>query len=108
MIFEKGKDWIDEIISVTKMYNNTKDSSTKLTPIRASLKENEYIYKIFKTREKIKPKFKLGVLSRTADKTNDFFPKGNTTNGRYKLYTFAEINNDIIANCQINDLPERY
>ena len=56
----------------------------------------------------MKPKFKLGVLSRTADKTNDFFPKGNTTNGRYKLYTFAEINNDIIATCQINDLPERY
>ena len=75
MIFEKGKDWIDEIISVTKIYNNTKDSSAKLTPIRASLKKNEYIYKNLKTKEKIKPKFKLGVFGRTADKTNVFFQK---------------------------------
>ena len=41
-VFLKGNaSWIDEIDSVINKYNNRIHSSTKLTPIQASLKENE-------------------------------------------------------------------
>ena len=40
-IFEKGYgNWIDVLPTITKQYNNRIHSSTKLTPIQASLKEN--------------------------------------------------------------------
>ena len=46
-VFEKGAgNWIDVIPTITKHYNNRIHSSTKLTPIQASLKKNEgYVYK---------------------------------------------------------------
>ena len=41
-VFEKGDDnWIDISATITKQYNNRIHSSTKLTPIQASLKENK-------------------------------------------------------------------
>ena len=46
-VFEKidGK-LIDILPTITKQYNNKVHSSTKLTPIQASLKKNEgYVYK---------------------------------------------------------------
>ena len=43
-VFEKGKaDWLSELSSVTKQYNKTIHSSTKMTPIQASKKSNEKI-----------------------------------------------------------------
>ena len=46
-VFEKGDgNWIDVLQTITKQYNNRIHSSTKLTPIQASLKKNEgYVYK---------------------------------------------------------------
>ena len=46
-VFEKGDGkWIDVLHTITKQYNNRIHSSTKLTPIQASLKKNEgYGYK---------------------------------------------------------------
>ena len=46
-VFEKGDvNWIDVIPKIIKQYNNRMHSSTKLTPIQASLKKNEaYVYK---------------------------------------------------------------
>ena len=46
-VFEKGDvKWIDILPTITKQYNNRVHTSTKLTPIKASLKENEdYVYK---------------------------------------------------------------
>ena len=48
-VFEKGDgNWIDVLPTITKQYNTRIHSSTKLTPIQASLKKNEgYIYIIF-------------------------------------------------------------
>ena len=45
--FEKGVgNWIDVLPTIKKHYNNRIHSSTKLTPIQASLKKNEgYVYK---------------------------------------------------------------
>ena len=46
-VFERGdSNWIDVLTTITKKYNNRTHSSTKLTPIQASLKKNEgYVYK---------------------------------------------------------------
>ena len=47
IVFEHGNaNWIDVLQTITKQYNNRIHSSTKLTPIQASLKKNEgYVYK---------------------------------------------------------------
>ena len=68
-VFERGDgNWIDVLPKIAKQYNNRIHSSTKLTAIRASLKKNEdYIYKIFLDKlKKIKPKYEIGDLVRTA------------------------------------------
>ena len=62
-VFENGRaDWLSEIPSVIKQYNNKIHHSIKLTPIQASKKSNEkLVYSNLKdNREVRKPKFKLG------------------------------------------------
>ena len=69
-VFEKGDGkWIDILPTITKQYNNRIHSSTKLTPIQASLKKNEgYVYKnLLDKRKRITSKFQLNDLVRTAD-----------------------------------------
>ena len=68
--------WINELPSVIKQYDNTIHSSTKLTPNQASKKSNEkLVYSNLKgIREVRKPKFKLGPLVCTAD-IKRFFSK---------------------------------
>ena len=110
IVFEKGDaNWIDVISTITKQYNNRIHSSTKLTPIQASLKKNEaYVYKnLLDKRKKVKPKFQINNLVRTAD-LRKTFSNGDTTNWSYKLYKITEIINDTIPNYHIDNLPERY
>ena len=60
IVFEQSDaKWIDVLPVITKQYNNKVHSSTKLTPIQASLKKNEgYVYKnLLDKRKKISPKF---------------------------------------------------
>ena len=80
-----------------------------MTPIQASLKKNEgYVYKNFlDKRNKIKRKYEIDDLVRTAD-LKKTFSKGDTTNWSYKLYKITEIVNDIIASYCLNNLKERY
>ena len=80
-----------------------------MTPIQASKKSNEKIvYNNLKdNREFQKPRFKLGQLVRTAD-IEKIFPKGDSTNWSYKIYTITEIIHDIIPSNGISYLPERY
>ena len=88
IVFEQGDaKWIDILQSLTKQYNNRVHSSTKLSPKDASLKKNEgYVYKnLLDKRKKIKPKYEIGDLVRTAD-LKKTFSKGDTTNWSYKLY----------------------
>ena len=109
-VFEKGDGkWIDILPTITKQYNNKVHSSTKLTPIQASLKKNEgYVYKnLLDKRKKITPKFQINDLIRTAD-IKKTFSKGDTTNWSYKLYKITEIINDTIPSYKIDNLPERY
>ena len=80
-VFEKGNaNWISELSSVNKQYNNTIHSSTKKTPTQASEKLNEkLVYNNLKdNRENQKPKFNLGQLVRTAD-IKRVFSKGDST-----------------------------
>ena len=109
-VFEKGDgNWIDVLQTITKQYNNKTHSSTKLTPTQASLKKNEgYVYKhLLDKRKKIKPKFQINDLVRTAD-LKKTFSKGDTTNWSYKLYKITEIINDTIPSYKIDNLSERY
>ena len=110
LVFEKGDgNWIDVLPTITKQYNNRVHSSTKLTPIQASLKKNEgFVYKnLLDKRNKIKPKYEIGDLVRTAD-LKKTFSKGDTTNWSYKLYKITEIINDTIPVYKIDNLKERY
>ena len=80
-----------------------------MTPVQASLKKNEgYVYKnLLDKRNKIKPKYEIGDLVRTAD-LKKTFSKGDTTNWSYKLYKITEIINDTIPSYHIDNLPGRY
>ena len=109
-VFEKGKaDWLSELPSVIKKYNNTIHHSIKMTPIQASKKSNgKIVYNNLKDiREIQKPKFKLGQLVRTSD-IRRVFSKGDSTNYSYKLYTITEVIHDTIPSYRIEYLPERY
>ena len=86
-VFLKGNgDWLSELPSVTKQYNNIIHSSTKMTPIQASKKSNEkLVYSNLQDRRvRQQPKFKLGQLVRTAD-IKRVFGKRDSTNHSYKL-----------------------
>ena len=109
-VFEKGKaDWLSELPSVVKKYNNTIHHSTKMKPIDASKESNDKIVcsNLQDKRKKLNPKFKLGQLVRTAD-IKRVFSKGDSTNYSYKLYTITEIIHDTISSYRIDYLPERY
>ena len=109
-VFEKGDgNWIDILPTITEQYINRIHSSTKLSPIQASLKKNEgYVYKnLLDKRKKVKPKIQINDLVRTAD-LKKTFSKGDTTNWSYKLYKITEIINDTIPTYHIDNLPERY
>ena len=80
LVFEKGDgNWIDVLKTITKQYNNRTHSSTKLTHIQATSKKNEgYVYKnILNKRKKIKPKYEIRDLARTAGKKNVFKKRYN-------------------------------
>ena len=109
-VFEKGNaDWLSELPSVVKKYNNTIQSSIKITPNQASKKVNKrkVHYNLKDKRSKLNPKFKLGQLVRTAD-IKKVFSKGDSTNYSYKLYTITEVIHDTIPSYRIEYLPERY
>ena len=101
--------WIDILPTITEQYNNRRHTSTKLSPKDASLKKNEgVVYKnLLDKRKKVKPKFQINDLVRTAD-LKKTFSKGDTTNWSYKVYKISEYINDTIPSYKINNLPERY
>ena len=110
IVFEQGDgNWIDVLPTITKQYNNRVHSSSKISPKDASLKKNEgLVYKnLLDKRKKVKPKYEIGDLVRTAD-LKKTFSKGDTTNWSYKLYKITEIINDTIPSYRLDNLKERY
>ena len=109
-IFLAGNaDWLSELPSSVKQYNNTIHHSIKVTPIQASKKSNEkLVYNNLRNKREIqKPKFKLGQKVRTSD-IRKVFSKGDSTNWSYKLYTITEVIHYTIPSYRIDYLPERY
>ena len=109
-VFERGKaDWLSELPTVIKQYNNTNHHSIKMTPNQASKKSNETkVFSNVKDKSEIqKPKYKLCQLVRTAD-IKKVFSKGDSTNYSYQLYAITEIIHDTIPNYRIDYLLERY
>ena len=110
IVFEQGDaKWNDVLPTLTKQYSNRVHSSTKLTPIQASLKKNEgYVYKsLLDKRKKIPPKFQINNLVRTAD-LKKTFSKGDKTNWSNKVYKITELIIDTIPSYRLYNLPERY
>ena len=110
IVFEQGDaKWIDILPTKTKQYNKRTHSSSKLTPIQASLKKNEgFAHKnLLDKRKKITPRFQVSDLVRVAD-VKKTFSKGDTTNWSYKLYKTTEKMNDTIAKYKIDSLKERF
>ena len=69
-VFEKGNgDFLSDLPSVIRKYNNTVHNSSKKTPIQANKKANEDLVNnnLKDDREKQHPKNILGQLTRTAD-----------------------------------------
>ena len=109
-VFEKGNaNWISELPSVIRQYNNTIHHSIKMTPVQASRKSNEKVVylDLQDKRRKLNPKYKLGQLVRTAD-IKKVFSKGDSINYRYKLYTITDVIHDTIPSSRLDYLPERY
>ena len=107
-VFEKGNaDWLSELPSVIKKYNNTIHHSIKMTPIQAKSNERKVYSNLQDRRVRQQPKYKLGQLVRTAD-IKRVFSKGDSTNWSYKLYTITEVIHDTIPSYRIDYLPERY
>ena len=109
-MIEKGNaDWLSELPSVTKKYNNTIHSSIKMTPIQPIKKtvEKEAFSNVEDRRSRQKPKFKLGHLVRTAD-IERAFSKCDSTNYSYKSYTITEVIHNTMPSYRIIYLPERY
>ena len=102
-------DWLSELPSIIKQYNNSIHHSIKITPNQASKKSNEkLVYSNLRDKRKIlNPKYKLGQLVRTAD-IKRVFSKGDSTNYNYKLYTITEVIHDTNHSYRIDYLPERY
>ena len=108
-LLEKGRaDWVSELPSVIKHYNNTIHSSIKMTPLQASKRNNEkVVYNNLKyNREVQKPKSKLVQLVILAD-TKRVFSKGDSTDWSYKLYKITSVIHDIISSYRIDYSPER-
>ena len=109
-VFERGDaNWIDVLATITKQYKNRVHSSTKLSPKDASLKQNEvFAYNNFlDKRKKIKPKFQINDLVRTAD-LKKTFSKSDMTDWSYNLYKTKGIFNDTKPSYRLDNLPERY
>ena len=109
-VFEKGRaDWLSELPSDIKQYNNTIHHSIKMTPNQPSKKSNERkdSTNLQDRRDKEKPKYKLGQLVRTAD-IKRVFSKSVSKNYIYILYTITEVIHNTIPSYRIDYLPERY
>ena len=80
---------------ITKHYKNRVSTSKNLTPIQCPLKKNEgLIHQNFvEKRNKIKPKYKIHNLVRTAVLQKPV-SKGDATNWFYKLYEIREFIKD--------------
>ena len=109
-IFLKGNsNWLNELSSITKKYNETFHHSIKMTPLDASKKinEDEVYFNLSDKRKKHKHKYSVGNLVRRANKRN-IFSKFDSTNWSYYLYKITEVIDDTIPSYRLENYPQRY
>ena len=87
--------YINVLSDLVKKYNNTRHSSIKMTPVKASKKENKLIVwrNLYPDRLQIRdinPKFSVGDKVRISKKKKTF-EKGYTTRWTEEIFTITEV-----------------
>ena len=87
--------YINVLSDLVKKYNNTRHSSIKMTPVKASKKENKLIVwrNLYPDRLEIRdinPKFSVGDKVRISKKKKTF-EKGYTTRWTEEIFTITEV-----------------
>ena len=87
--------YLEMLPKLVKQYNNTKHSSTKMTPTEASKKKNEGVvyFNLYGDMEtsRQKPKFKVGDKVRISKYKRPVFDKGYTANWTEEVFTVDKI-----------------
>ena len=100
--------YIDILPDLVKDYNNTRHSSIKMTPVKASKKENELtvwrnLYPEHLEIHGINPKFSVGDKVRISKKKKTF-EKGYTTRWTEEIFTIVEVKRSRPPTYKIVDL----
>ena len=100
--------YIDVLPDLVKEYNNTRHSSIKMTPVKASKKENELTVwrNLYPDRLEIRdinPKFSVGDKVRISKKKKTS-EKGYTTRWTEEIFTIAEVQRTQPPTYKIADL----
>ena len=100
--------YIDVLPDLVEDYNNTVHSSTKLTPVEASKKENELkvwrnLYPDRYKTSRLNPKFSVGDEVRITKKKK-VFEKGYTTRWTEEIFTIKEIRETNPITYKLEDL----
>ena len=87
--------YIDVLPNLVKQYNNTRHFSIKMTPVKASKKENELrvwrnLYPEHLEIHNVKPQFSVGDKVRISKKKKTF-EKGYTTRWTEEIFTIIEV-----------------
>ena len=100
--------FINVLPDLVREYNNTRHSSIKMTPVKASKKENELrvwrnLYPDHLEIHDIKPKFSVGDKVRISKKKKTF-EKGYTTRWTEEIFTIIEVKRTSPVTYKIADL----
>ena len=100
--------YMNVLSDLVKEYNNTRHSSIKMTPVKASKKENELtvwrnLYPEHLEIHDIKPKFYFGDKVRISKKKKTF-EKGYTTRWTEEIFTTVEVKHTSPITYKIADL----
>ena len=100
--------YINQLPDLVREYNNTRHSSIKMTPVKASKKENELkvwrnLYPEHLEIRDIKPKFSVGDKVRISKKKKTF-EKGYTTRWTEEIFMIVEVKRSRPPTFKIADL----
>ena len=100
--------YMNVLPDLVREYNNTRHSSIKMTPVKASKKENELrvwrnLYPEHLEIYDIKPKFSVGDKVRISKKKKTF-EKGYTTRWTEEIFTIIEVKRSSPVTYRIADL----
>ena len=100
--------YINVLPGLVREYNNTRHSSIKMTPVKASKIENEIrvwrnLYPKHLEIRDIKPKFSIGDKVRISKKKKTF-EKGYTTRWTEEIFTIVEVKHTLPVTYKIADL----